>query len=216
MRQREIREQGVTFKYPEIANAVRFNAAVHQIVDPLVKSWADTAKSENRDQQESTVGSSINGTYTLASLRSGTVSVLFHWTTYFAGAAHPSGEIASLNYDTATGRVLALANLFRPGVNYIKRLSDLAIESLIRQQFALLDGLGLRSADPDEQRENEYAVIAGVREGAGPVEANFKVFTLTDTHLVLHFQTAQVAHQIMGPQKVTIPLTALEPFLKKQ
>jgi hypothetical protein len=214
VQQREIREQGVIFRYPEIANAGRFNAAVHQIVDPLVKTWADAAKSGNRNQQENTAGSYINGSYTLAILKSGVVSVLFEWTTYFAGAAHPSGERASLNYNTATGRVLALADLFRPGVDYVTRLSDLAINSLIRQQLALLDGL--RSSDPDEQREQERAIIAQVRKGAGPFAAIFKVFTLTDTHLVLHFQTAQVAHQIMGPQEVTIPLTALEPLLKKE
>src|SRR5690242_9716672 len=89
VRQRELRAQGVTIQYPEIADAARFNAAVHQIVDPLVKTWADAARLENRNRQENTVGSYINGTYTVASLRSGIVSVLFKWTTYSAGAAHP-------------------------------------------------------------------------------------------------------------------------------
>jgi hypothetical protein len=55
-----------------------------------------------------------------------------------------------------------------------------------------------------------------VLRGAGPVESNFKVFTLTDTTLVLHFPTYQVAPGVAGPQQVVIPLETLAPLLQKR
>jgi len=94
--------------------------------------------------------------------------------------------MASSNYDRRARRVLALSDLFRPGVDYVKQLSDIAIASLQDQEL---------SSDPD-----------WIRRGAGPVESNFKVFTLTETDLVLHFPKYQVTAGAQGPQRVEIPL----------
>jgi hypothetical protein len=194
IQQREIHEHtqnyAIDINYPEIANADQFNAAVHQTVDPLVKNF----KSEPIAARNEPTGF-LNGTYTATTLKTGIVSVLLTWNEYAAGAAHPGDFMASINYDTPTGRVLALSDLFRPGVNYLSRLSKISIASLDRQ---------------------EYAVPDTVRQGAGPLESNFKVFTLTDTSLVLHFPTYQVAAGAAGPQQVVIPLATLAPILRKR
>ena len=87
--------------------------------------------------------------------------------------------MASINYDTRTGRVLPLSALFRPGSNYLARLSQLAIASL---------------------EQDEFAERSAIRHVAGAVESNFKVFTLTDTTLILHFPTYQVAAGAAGPR----------------
>ena len=136
----------------------------------------------------------LQGSYTAATLKTGIVSVLLTWEEYVPHAAHPGGFMASINYDTQTGRVLALSDLFRPGVNYLSRLSETAIARLEREEYA----------DP-----------SAVRRGAGPVESNFKVFTLTDTALVLHFPTYQVAAGAAGPQTVAVPLDTIAPLLRK-
>jgi hypothetical protein len=80
-------------------------------------------------------------------------------------------------------------------VNYISRVSQLAIAAL---------------------EQNEFADRGGIRHGAGPVESNFKFFTLTDTALVLHFPMYQVAAGAAGEQTVEISLNELVPLLRKQ
>jgi Protein of unknown function (DUF3298) len=101
----------------------------------------------------------------------------------------------SVNHDAGAGRVLALSDLFRPSADYLSRLSELAIAALKQQEYA-----------------DKYAVD----RGAAPVESNFRVFTLTDTSLVLHFPTYQVAAGAAGPQSVVIPLATLAPLLRRR
>lgn len=190
----EIREQTpaefeITFKYPEIADAPQFNKAVQQIVNPLVEQF----RKETRPPNAPGYPGYLHGSYTATTLENGTVSILLEWQTYTPGAAHPWGSMASINYESSTGRVLELSDLFRPGVDYVSRLSQIAIDSLEHQ---------------------EYMNPKMVRQGAGPVARNFKVFTLTDSTLVLHFPTYQVAPGVAGPQKVVIPLKKLAPLLR--
>jgi len=171
-----------------------FNLAIHRNLDSMVSDFKrGLPETANEDYPD--YGAYLNGTYKAQVLESGVVSVLFDYTTYVPGAAHPGGELASINYDSKARRLLALSDLFRPKSQYVSRLSEMAIQSL---------------------DENEYADTHAVRRGAGPVESNFKVFTLTDTELVLHFQTYQVAAGAAGPQQVVIPLTSLKPLLQQR
>jgi hypothetical protein len=193
---REIREQTpaqfeITFQYPEIANAKPFNDAVHGIVNPVVEKF----KKEVRIPGTPNFPGYLNGKYTAETLNNDVVSVLLEWTIYTPGAAHPYGEMASVDYDARSNRVLTLSDLFRPGADYVPRLSQLAIASL---------------------EKNEFMDPGMVRRGAGPVESNFKVFTLTNAALVLHFPTYQVAPGVAGPQRVVIPLETLAPLLRKR
>jgi hypothetical protein len=190
---REISENSIHIKYPEVANATQFNAGVRQILDPVVEAFRN-GMPKPADPDYAGYTGSLDGRYTANILKTGVVSVLLEWSVYVPGAAHPGGFMASINYDTRAGRVLVLSDLFRPGVKYVSRLSQMAIASLERQDFA-----------------DSFAV----RHGAGPVENNFKVFTLTDTSLVFHFPTYQVAAGAAGPQEVVIPLDTLARILRK-
>jgi uncharacterized protein DUF3298 len=135
----------------------------------------------------------MEGTYTATVQSNGIISFLFDYDEYTPGAVHPWGVMESVNYDTRNNRVIALADLFRPGSNYVVRLSRLAIASL-------------------EQR----GYPRGIRGGAGPKASNFTVFTLTDSELVLHFQQYQVAPGVVPSEQVAIPLRTLEPILREQ
>ena len=194
---KEIREAKPAFSilidYPDIPGAADFNRAVHKIVDPLVDRFkGDLAKPPLPGAPASKAY--LNGSYTAAALKSGVVSVLLEWEEYTPGAAHPTGGMASINYDGRNNRVLALSDLFQPGSDYVSRLSQLASDSLKR-------------------RPNANGAL--VRQGAGPLETNFKVFTLTDGTLVLHFPTYQVGTRVDGPEKVDIPLDSLHSLLRK-
>lgn len=184
----------VRIKYPQIDGDNTFNEAVSKAVtgvrDKFRKDLPTTASTGYPDY-----GAYLNGTYTATILTNGIVSVLFDYDEYTPGAAHPWGVMASLNYDTRDHWVLALEDLFRPGSQYVAQLSTLAIASL---------------------EQHEYAEKEAIRHGAGPVPSNFKVFTLTDSELLLHFQQYQVAPGAEPSELVAIPLTALAPMLRER
>jgi len=184
----------VKIKYPQIDGDNTFNDAVSQgvtaIRDEFRKELPPTSTTGYPDY-----GAYLNGTYTAKALKNGIVSVLFDYDEYTPGAVHPWGVMASVNYDTRNHRVLALADLFRPGSQYVAHLSTLAIGSL---------------------EQHEYAEKEAIRHGAGPAASNFKVFTLTDTELLLHFQQYQVAPGAEPSEEVAIPLTALAPVLRER
>jgi hypothetical protein len=137
----------------------------------------------------------VKGKYTAEILNSGVISVLLDYEENASTSVHPWGVMASINYDTRSGRLLALSDLFRPRSNYVSRLSKISIHEL---------------------DQHEYAVKSTVRHGAGPVEKNFRVFTLTNTALVLHFQQYQVAAGAMPAEAVSIPLIKLADLLREE
>jgi hypothetical protein len=194
VQQREIHKNTFHFKYPEIANAPHFNAAVRKILAPLMKEARERPRDVHGDFYEG--DTYVHGQYRATTLENGVISVLFTWTQSVATAVHPWGGMASINYDTRSGRVLRLAELFRPGGDYLSRLSQLAIASLMEQRTDDEDG-------------------AVFFQGAGPSEANFKAFTLTNTALVLHFPAGQAAHHVLGNQEVVIPLDLLADLLRR-
>lgn len=197
LQQRELSQHddwwSIDIKYPIIEGDNTFNAAVHQHVtaaaDGFRKGLPRTASKGYPDY-----GAYLHGKYTAEILKSGVISVLFDYDEYTPGAVHPWSVMASINYDTRSGRLLALSDLFRPGCNYVSRLSEISIHEL---------------------GQHEYAEETAIRHGAGPVEKNFQVFTLTDTDLVLHFQQYQVAPGAMPSEQVSIPLTKLAHLLRK-
>lgn len=140
-------------------------------------------------------GAYLNGTYTAQALKNGVISVLFDYGEYTPGAVHPWGVMASINYDARGRRVLALSDLFWPKSDYVSRLSRISIDTL---------------------GQDEYADKESIRHGAGPVEKNFEVFTLTETDLILHFQQYQVAPGVVPSEQVVIPLSDLAPLLRKR
>jgi len=195
----EFRQDGngwsIDVKYPELIDAARFNLVIRRKLDSMVKGLKRGLPPETADKDYPDYGSYLSGIYEAQVLRNGVVSILFDYSIYVSGAAHPGGELASLNYDSGSHRLLALSDLFRPKSPYLSRLSEIVVQSL---------------------EHNEYADTFAIHHGAGPMESNFKVFTLTDTELVLHFQTYQVAAGAAGPQQVVIPLSSLTGLLRQR
>ena len=163
----------ITIRYPQVQDDDSFNAAVRQ----TVTDSADEFRKGLVEDDSSKGVAYLNGKYSANVVNNNSViSVLFEYDEYVPLAAHPWGVMVSLNYDARTHRVLALSDLFRPGSNYVSRLSKTAIASL-------------------EQRDHPEK--AAIRDGAGPKASNFKVFTLTDSELILHFQQNQVAPSVV-------------------
>ncbi|AZN41938.1 DUF3298 and DUF4163 domain-containing protein [Paenibacillus albus] len=57
----------------------------------------------------------------------------------FTGGAHGLTLQESLTFDTTTGKSYSLAELFKPGSNYVNRLSDIIKTQIATRQIATLD-----------------------------------------------------------------------------
>jgi hypothetical protein len=185
----------ITVKYPTIDGLASFNAAVRQQVSTAANNFRKELPGPPSEEFRQ-YGAYLNGTYTIRILKNDIITVLFDYDEYVAGAAHPWEVVASINYDSRTGRVLSLSDLFRPGSNYVPRLSELCIELLNQRQEL-----------PEEET---------IRHGAGPDEKNFQVFTLSDHGLVVHFQQYQVGPGVVPALEIEIPLPKLEPLLRER
>jgi hypothetical protein len=183
----------IDIKYPIIEGDNTFDSAIRQQVNATADGFRGGLPS-TASKGYPDYGAYLKGKYEAKILKNGVISVLFDYEEYTPRAAHPWGVMASINYDTRSKRLLALSDLFRPGCNYVSHLSEISIHELER---------------------HEYAEEAAIRHGAGPVEKNFQVFTITDTELVLHFQQYQVAAGAMPSERVSIPLRKLGDLLRK-
>jgi hypothetical protein len=112
---------------------------------------------------------------------------------FYTGGAHPGLVHAVLNYDLTANRPLALADLFRPGVDALQTVAGYCINDLRQRQDLLF---------PD------YAT-----NGAAPRPENYRLWSLTPLGLLITFDEYQVAPYAAGPQTVLIPYQALETAL---
>lgn len=125
-----------------------------------------------------------------------TVSYVFTIYTDTLGA-HGNTDFKTFTFDTTTGKVLSLADLFAPGSDYLGPLSKLAREKL-----------------PTIIGENsDAATIAG---GTTPVEDNFKNFLFDNRDLLILFPPYQVAAYSEGPQTLRLPVSLLSSVLKNE
>ena len=119
----------------------------------------------------------------------GLISVLFNVGFYMSGAAHPNQYAETLNLDISSGKVLALKDLFKPGADYLKFISDYSFQDLTKQGYLEWDS------------------------GTAPNEDNFRSWNMTPDGLLFSFDPYQVASYAMGPQSVVIPYLSMKDIL---
>lgn len=113
----------------------------------------------------------------------------------FTGGAHPNPGIRTYNFLRPDGWQVFLPEIFEPAA--LQRISDLAIADL-NDQFG-----------PDSMSDADW-----LKTGAGPQWQNFEDFILLADALVIRFPPYQVAAYAAGPQKVSIPLSALDGLMR--
>ena len=107
----------------------------------------------------------------------------------FTGGAHPNHNTDTFNYSMKTGKLMRLADLFKPKADYLPRLARLAREQL---------GENLQ-----------------FEEGLEPVSKNFSDFLLTTKGLLLYFDEYQVAPYAAGRQEALIPFAELQDIIEE-
>ena len=127
-------------------------------------------------------------------------SVLFFVEGYNWGAAHSHHKPVTLNFDLKAGREIGLAQVFRPGSDYLRTVSELCTEDLERQ-FA--GRLGPRP----------FGAGPTLLEGLKPKPENFDAWVVTRDGLVFVFEEYQVVAYADGEPKVLIPFARLKEIL---
>jgi hypothetical protein len=189
-----------------------FNRAVAAMAGEKVRDFRAAAKST---PPVNGMSNGLDLGFSVAFKNDTIVSLTMADCQFYAGAAHPSHDMNTFNFDLKKGSKIELFDLFdmakkdheisdifrdlhedylERGFPILKRLSDYCKSDLARQ--------GIESSWLDD--------------GAGPKEMNFRNFNVTDKGLIINFNEYQVASYAEGPQVVEIPYEALADLLNPQ
>jgi len=111
--------------------------------------------------------------------------------------AHGNTFFHTFTFDTKTGVLLSLKDLFISGANYLNVLSTMS--------QAKLPGVIGGAVD-----------VSFIQEGTTPEEKSFEKFFLGDTDFVILFEPYAVAPYSAGPQTLRIPISELSNILKPE
>jgi hypothetical protein len=206
---KEIKEEdkkkkySVEVEYPELTgaanpNADKFNQGVKSLA---TKEVGDFKKGEQEQSAEDVpadaeTGSDISSGYDVVLANDDLVSILLQFSNFEAGAAHPNNYAHVFNYDLKNGKALKLADLFKPGSDYLSVISRYTVIDLKKR-------LGPEGVDDD-----------WINNGAGPEADNYQNWNISKKGLAIDFDPYQVASYAAGPQHVVVPYSVLKDVIK--
>ncbi|HEX8633462.1 MAG TPA: RsiV family protein [Pyrinomonadaceae bacterium] len=184
--------------YPQLTGdgsmaARNFNQAAYALVTgdlkPYLKDGRDLEKERHAHWKDVEEHHTISHRVIFAS--DAVISVLFYAEGYSWGAAHGYHYPLVLNYDLTRGRVLKLADLFKPGAQYLQTIAAHCVDDLSRQ------------LDTTPARIREWS------DRATPALKNYRAWVLTPAGLVIIFEEYQVTSYAGGEPKVLLPYERL-------
>lgn len=193
--EKKIKSYSITANYPQIKNFPdkktqnKFNKEILKYVNKNINQFKKDFK--NSDKIQKRVPWSFILDCNVKSQSNNLISVYFLTETY-EGGAHPDHAVYTLNYDLKNNKKLNLADLFKPGSDYLNIVSKYCIEYLLQKNM------------PDSD---------WINKGASAKQENYKNFYLTGENLVIVFPRYQVACYAEGEQEVAIPYTYLKDIL---
>jgi hypothetical protein len=185
----------IKIHYPEISGAaspamLAFNVEAKKQAQALFAGFQKDFKNAESLPDPNFSSSFAEATYKVSYGEHGILSIITLAGFYYSGAAHPNSTYLVLNFNLIQGKKIELADLFIPGVDYLKAISDYC------------------TADLKKQNRLEFA------EGALPKAENYGNWNITLQGLLFTFEPYQVGPYAMGPSEVTIPYAILKPLLK--
>lgn len=198
----------IAAQYPQLTggsnpNLEKFNQAARAVVTRKVAGFKKDMTPEAGENTEETrpadsMGSDLTISYTVALAQDDLVSVDFEVSSYFQGAAHPNSYSDTLNFDLKNGKVLKLADLFKPGAKYLQTIANYCITDLKKQ--ATEKGLLAEEID----------------KGAAAKADNYLGWTLTKKGIGVDFDPYQVGPYAAGPQFVLVPYSDLKDLINPE
>lgn len=119
------------------------------------------------------------------------ISVRYSYEGSQAGRAHPYHKYSVLNFDLTNGKVLELADLFKPKANFLKFMASYASEKLTAKL------------------EDKWMIT----EGTKPIAKNFKHWNLESDGILITFPEYQVAPYVYGAQEISIPYEKMKDII---
>jgi uncharacterized protein DUF3298/peptidoglycan-N-acetylmuramic acid deacetylase PdaC-like protein len=195
----------IDVQYPQLTgsnnpNLEKFNQAARAAVARKVAGFKkDTAPEGNENTEETrpadSMGSDLTISYTVALAQDDLVSIDFEVGSYFQGAAHPNSYSDTLNFDLKNGKVLKLADLFKPGTKYLQAIANYCI------------------ADLKKQSSEKGLMAEEIEKGAAAKADNYLGWTITKRGLGIGFDPYQVGPYAAGPQFVLVPYSDLKDLI---
>jgi hypothetical protein len=198
----------VNAEYPQVEGAEKFNRLAEEFVTKEVADFKKDAGPDpgEKDYMPEASEDSLNIRYTVRLLTDDLVSVEFPVDYYEHGAAHGSHAFHVINYDVKSGRELSLADLFRPGSDYLGKISEVAIKQLRRWNRD--------SADYPGGAGEPYLNDEGIAEGAKPSAENYQNWTITPRGLAVTFDYYQLGAYAAGAPAVVLPYADLKEIIR--
>lgn len=116
---------------------------------------------------------------------------------YYEGGAHGINQLLTMNFDTQTGRLLQLRDVFVPG--YEQQLNELLLDELLRQTD---------SKDKDELKKKGYLYSMNMFAPEN--------FILGADAVTFVYNTYEIAPYSVGRTELTLDYDKLEKILKQQ
>lgn len=119
------------------------------------------------------------GFYELKNNQRQVFSVALSNYTYYHHAAHGMTYLKSLTFDLQQGTLCQLKDLFKPGSDYVKRLSDLIRVQITRRHIPLLDGFTAIKPNQDFYIADKALVVYFQLYEIAPYAAGFPMFPIS-------------------------------------
>ncbi|HEV2801253.1 MAG TPA: DUF3298 domain-containing protein [Pyrinomonadaceae bacterium] len=199
--------------YPRLAGGARparvnsFNRTVAAVLKEVgnFRAWTQGTKDTRgkRPSEWADVFDTLYGDYDVTYASDELISIRFDLYTFGWGAARSTQHYLVFNYALASGRRLALSDLFRPEAKYLRVIADFCVADLRRQRKAVCENRDPRDCEPPSE-------ISPTHPNLSPLPGNFRNWNLTRTGLLMNFDECRLASCIEGEQFVTIPYAELK------
>lgn len=165
-----IQQQGMTIYYPQVVNLP--NPNVQQAINQIIFQVMQTLIQQQYEQQDAESFTEMIGTYEIKTNERDILSLSLSNYAIAFQHAHGLTLMKSLTFDVQTGRLYQLGDLFKPGSNYVKVLSEIVQNQIIKRDMQLL---------------NDFSGIAPDQD-----------FYIADKSLVLYFQLYEITPYYVG------------------
>jgi hypothetical protein len=196
--------------YPQLTgstdpNYEKFNQTVRSLVLKTVNGFKKDMVPEEGEEpaaetESESIGSDLGISYDILFARNDLASIQFNVGSYYRGAAHPNSYTDVVNFDLKNGKMLKLADLFKPGSKYLQAISSYCVAELKKKS---------KEGGDDSMLDDDW-----IQRGAGPDIANYNSWTITKKGLGINFDSYQVAPYAAGPQYVVVPYSTLKDIVK--
>jgi putative hemolysin len=168
------------------------NIEISNFIENIKNSFKEAASGADAWQGENT----LEIYYDPYEINSNFVSIRFEISEY-TGGAHSMTYSKSFNYDLKKNKAIELSDIFDSNKDYLNNISAKSIQYLLKLN-----------------NENNFSDEESIKEGAGPKQENFEIFTFNKNTVVFYFNPYQVAPYVAGRQDVIFPFSSIKDILR--